>query len=46
MDVIKDSQFLAAAFQLNARGLTVPNKNDKITMAKLFYMSKKQVLTF
>ncbi|XP_046846003.1 WD repeat-containing protein 75-like [Xenia sp. Carnegie-2017] len=44
MDVIKDSQFLAAAFQLNTRGLTVPNKNDNITMAKLFYMSKKQIL--
>ncbi|XP_028415073.1 WD repeat-containing protein 75-like [Dendronephthya gigantea] len=43
-NVLRNSTFLAAGFQPNTRGLTVQNKNDDITMARLFYMNDKQVL--
>ena len=43
-NVLQNSEFLTANFQLNMRGLTVRNKKDDVIMAKLFYMNNKQVL--
>ena len=43
-NVLQNSSFLGANFQPNMKGLTLKNKKDSITMAKLFYMNNKQVL--
>ena len=43
-NVLQNSEFLTANFQPNMKGLTVRNKKENVSMAKLFYMNNKQVL--
>lgn len=42
-NVVRSSNFLAASFQPNMKGLTVQNKADDVTMSRLFYMDSNQV---
>jgi hypothetical protein len=45
-NVLQNSDFLAANFQPNMKGLSVRNNKDNVTMAKLFYMNNEQVFRF
>ena len=42
-NVVRSSNYLAACFQPNMKGLTIQNKKDDVTMARLFYMDSNQV---